>query len=204
MPLTLFHAPRSRSIRVRWLLEEMGVPHELQRMEQRFGDLGGEAYKKIHPLQKSPALKDGDQVIVESTAILEYVAGRYGPTPLAATAADEDFGPYLQWLHFGEAGMGGYMNMLIGQVWVLPADKRSAGLQKWAEREIDACFGFIAAGLGDKDFMLERGFSVADISIGYMLFLTKLMKRMDRQPDTIQAYWERLIARPAWRVASGD
>jgi len=83
--LTLFHAPMTRSIRPRWALEEMGLPYTLERVAFDRGNVGGDAYRAVNPMQKVPALKDGDQVILESTAILEYLVTKHGPTPLAVT-----------------------------------------------------------------------------------------------------------------------
>lgn len=202
--LTLYHSQQSRSIRPRWLLEEMGVPYQLERPEFRLGGTGGEAYRALYPLQKLPLLKDGDLVMSESTAMLEYIAARYGPTPLAATPQDEDYGPFLQWLHFGEATTAPAVNMLIGHALLLPEKHRSPTLLAWADKELAKQFAFIAQGLGEKDYLLARGFSAADISVAYPIFLTKLLKRFDAVPPTIKAYWERLSSRPAWRTATAD
>ena len=203
--ITLYHSAMSRSIRPRWLMEEMGIPYTLHHVELAHAapeGTGGEVYRKVYQLQKLPALDDDGLLLVESTAILEYLAGKYGPTPLAATSADADYGPYLQWLHFGEAGMGGYMNMLLGHAVLLPEERRIPKIAEWAEEQLMKQIRFLADGLGDKEYVLARGFSVADISLGYMLFLLKLMRKLKAAPEPVQAYWERLIARSAWQRAS--
>jgi glutathione S-transferase len=203
--ITLYHSAMSRSIRPRWLMEEMGIPYTLHHVELGHAapeGTGGEAYRKVYQLQKLPALDDNGLLLVESTAILEYLAGKYGPTPLSAKPGDDDYGHYLQWLHFGEAGMGGYMNMLLGHTLLLPEKIRNPKVADWAEGELMKQVSFLSEGLGDNEFVLERGFSVADISLGYMLFLLKLMRKMADTPAPVQAYWERLIARPSWAKAS--
>lgn len=199
---TLYFTPQSRAVRARWLMEEMGVAYDLERMDFTFGNVGGEAYRRVHPLQKAPTLIHGPVTIHESTAILEYLTGVFGPTPLAAVPSDPDFGPYLQWLHFGEAGLGPAMNMLLGHTVLLPEAHRNQRIARWAEREVLKLLGFFAGHLGAQPFILARGFTAADISIGYMLFLLKLMRRLEQTPDSIQAYWARLIEREAWETAT--
>lgn len=68
-PITVYHLPRSRSMRVLWLLEELGLPYEIDSLEYLPGNFGGADYTKIHPLNKVPAIKDGDMVMFESVAI---------------------------------------------------------------------------------------------------------------------------------------
>ena len=102
--LTLYYAPRTRAVRVRWLLEELGVPHELRRVP--FVPPTGGFFSQATPLGKFPVLVDGDVTIFESGAIVEYVLERYGQGRLAPAAGSPLRGPFLQWLHFAEATAG--------------------------------------------------------------------------------------------------
>lgn len=205
MTITIFHAPRTRSIRVRWLLEEMGLDYDLHRVEFTRGDVGGEDYRKITPLQKVPAIKDGDVVMVESIAILQYITRRYGPTELAPMAEDAAYPDYLQYLHFGESGMNIYVSMLLGHTALLPEEQRVPGIAKWAEAETRKCLGVIDHGLKGHDWLAADRFTAADISVGYMLFLLKLIGKLEPTASpAIMDYWERLTAREGWKAAAAD
>lgn len=209
--LTLFHAPMSRSVRVRWCLEEMGLPHELERLGAITADvrgkLGGEAYRAINPLQKVPALKDADAVILESLAMLEYLAGKYGPTPLALTPDEPDYGRYLEWLHFGEAAMAMSVNLTLAHTTLLPEAHRNEGLAKWARAEVDKQLNFISErGLegGKRTYLAGDRLTLADMSIGYILYLLKIVKQFDGAPEPVRAYFDRLREIDSWKRASAD
>lgn len=209
--LTLYHAPMSRSVRVRWCLEEMGLPHTLERLgaitPDVRGKLGGEAYRAVNPLQKVPALKDGEMVMLESVAMLEYLAAEYGPTPLALTAGEADFGRYLEWLHFGEATMSMSVNLTLAHTTLLPEAHRNAGLAKWARAEVDKQLNFFSErGLdgGARRFIAGDRLTLADMSMGYMLYLLKIVKQFDGAPQPVRDYFDRLRAIESWGRASAD
>ena len=94
-----------RGFRVVWLLEEMGLPYRLRRVDLLAGVENDPEFLAINPAGFIPALQDGDVVMVESIAIMEYLLARYGPTPLAPAAQDPSFPNYQQFLHLGEAGL---------------------------------------------------------------------------------------------------
>src|ERR1044072_962142 len=96
-----------RGFRVVWLLEEMGLAYRLRPVDL-LADLKNDAeFLAINPAGFIPAIRDGDVTMVESIAIMEYLVGRYGPTPLAPGAQDAAFPAYQQFLHLGVAGLGG-------------------------------------------------------------------------------------------------
>lgn len=205
MTLTLFHAPRTRSVRVRWLLEEMGLDHELHRLEFTRGDVGGEDYRKVTPLQKVPAIKDGDVVMIESIAIMQYITRRYGPTPLAPEASEAAYPDYLQYLHFGESGLNIYVSMLLGHVALLPEEQRVPGIARWAEDETRKALGVVDHGLNGNDYLAAGRFTAADISVAYMLYLLKLIGKLETTASgRILEYWERVTRREGWKAASAD
>lgn len=200
----IYYAPMTRAIRLRWLCEEMGLDYRLERPAFKRGDVGGEDYRAINPVQKLPSLVDGDEIINESVAGVEYIANKNGPSPMAATPADPDYGAYLQWLHFGEGGLGMYVNIYLGHTVLLPEERRAPGMAKWADGELTRMLDFLAQQLGDREFVLPRGFCAADVSIGYILYLASLTGRMDTAPAPVQAYLARLMDRPAWKRATAD
>ena len=108
--LTIYHVPRTRSLRVVWLCEEMGVPYEVK--TEVFGQPSPE-FLEANPLGAFPGIRDGDVLMGESTAIMQYVTEKYGPTKLALKPDHPRFADYLQFVTFGEASMAAYMNPVI-------------------------------------------------------------------------------------------
>lgn len=200
---TLYHAPRTRSIRVRWLLEEMGLPYKISHVQFASRPAGDETYAEINPLRKVPSFTDGDTTVLESLAIMQYVLGRYGPSPLEVTPDEADYGRYLQWLHFGESGMMMPVSMLLAHTALLPEQHRDANMAAWAKAETDkllTCLGEHA--VGDREFIAADRFTAADISIAYMCFLLKIIRQFGSAPDNLKAYFKGLTQRETWKIAS--
>jgi len=175
MSLKLIHFPKSRSLRILWALEELGVKADVETREFDRPSLKSTEYLALNPLGKTPVFFDGDQRMVESTAIMQYISDKYADGRLSRTSSDPDYSDYLQWLHFGEGGMGGYVNMLIGQTVLLPEERRIPAMKVWSEGETKNCLNFIEQSL-DQDGYLLGEFSLADISVGYSLFLLKVTR----------------------------
>lgn len=202
--LVLYHAPMTRSIRPRWALEEMGLPYRLEMVSFDRGNVGGEAYRAVNPLQKVPALTDGGMVILESVAIVEYLGNRYGPSPLIVRPGDDDYPRYLEWLHYGEGSMSMSVNLLLAHTMLLPEKHRNPQLAQWAKAEVDKHLAHIAArGLDGRDHLAAGRFTAADISVTYMLYLLKLLRQLEDAPEAVKAYWTRITAMDSWKTASG-
>ena len=201
MTLKLYHFPPSRSVRVAWVIHELEIDAEIITAPMNHAELRKPEYLKLNPLGKTPVIFEDDKPMVESVAITEYLAHRYGGGKLTRKNDDADFGDYLQWLHFGEAGMGSYVNMLVEHTAILPEDMRDPGMVKWAKKETSKTLDFVEAHLGEEGYLLTD-FSLADISLGYLLFLIKITGNGDLLPPKTAAYFKRLAARPAWQKAS--
>jgi glutathione S-transferase len=100
--LTLYHCHNARSFRPLWTLEEMGLSYELKMLPFPPRDLAPD-YLEVNPLGTIPTFLDGSMRMTESAAICQYLVTRYGPSSLAVAPTEPDFGPYLNWLYFGEA-----------------------------------------------------------------------------------------------------
>src|SRR6267142_287861 len=104
--IVVHHLNNSRSQRVLWLLEELGVPYEVKRYERNPETmLAPPALRAVHPLGKSPVITDGDLTLAESGAIVEYLAGRYGNGKLIPAAGTPEHLRYLYWLHYAEGSL---------------------------------------------------------------------------------------------------
>ncbi|MHA6287905.1 glutathione S-transferase family protein [Maricaulis sp. CAU 1757] len=199
----LYHAPRTRSVRIIWLMQEMGLDHDIVPVKFDQRPAGDADYDKVHPLRKIPALRDNGQVVIESVAIMQYLLGRYGPSELEVRPDEDDYGRYLQWLHFGEAGMIMPVSMLLAHTALLPEDKRDANLAKWAKHESDKILAMLGEhAIGEREFVAGARFTAADISLTYMFYLLKLIRQFGEAPDNVKAYFKRMTERPSWEIAS--
>ncbi|MEM1152531.1 MAG: glutathione S-transferase N-terminal domain-containing protein, partial [Pseudomonadota bacterium] len=104
MTLTLYHSPGTRSIRPLWLMEEMGVDYQLESIDYDSTYFASETFRSINPMGKVPALIEDGQLLIESTAIMQYLLQTRGPSPLAAQPTEPEYATYLQWFHMAESG----------------------------------------------------------------------------------------------------
>ncbi|WP_395072631.1 glutathione S-transferase family protein [Hyphococcus sp.] len=201
MTLKLIHFPMTRSLRIVWALDELGIDADIETRVFDRAKLKEPEYRALNPLGKTPVFFDGDKRMIESVAIIEYLANKYANGKLSRNAQDTDYGDYLQWMEFGEAGMGGYVGQLLGHTMLLPKEHRIESMRLWAVGEMKNCLDFLEAGLEGRDYLLGE-FSLADISIGYILFLTQLMRNGELMGPRTAAYFERLTSREAWKRAT--
>jgi glutathione S-transferase len=204
MTLKIYHSRFARSVRVRWLCEEMGLPYDLVQIPNKPEFLRSDEYLSLNPSGKIPAIDDDGLILFESVAIMEYLLTKPGGEKLAPKPGDATYGPYLQWLHFGEAGMGMYVTLALGHRALLPEEKRNEAIARYAEGEAIRCFETLAGPLRNNDYLLPQGFSAADISVAYMLLLAKFAKIFQHAPDEVQGYFARCSEREGWKTATAD
>lgn len=198
--ITLYHCSNARSFRPLWALEELGLPYELMMLPFPPRVLAPD-YLAVNPLGTIPTLLDGATRMTESAAICQYLATRYGPTPLAVAPDEEDFGPYLNWLHFGEATLTFPQTIVLRYSLFEPPERRLPQVVEDYARWFLARLRGIEAALADREFLCGGRFTVADISVGYALMLGKYTGLDKSFPETITAYWQRLRQRDGFRRA---
>ena len=103
--LKIYHSQQARSLRVVWLAEEIGMPHEIVHMPFNPAALKAEDFLRINPFGAVPAIEDGGVRMTESGAICQYLTEKYGHAPFKKVLGDADYPAYLQWIHAGEATM---------------------------------------------------------------------------------------------------
>lgn len=199
--LTLHYAPRTRSVRIRWLFEELGLPHELRRVP--FVPPSA-VFSQSTPSGKFPVLEDGDVVISESGAILEYVLERYGDGRLAPPIGSPARGPFLQWVHFAESTAYPPLgNIIWFTFYKQNADALPVVIADARERARGSLTVVERALLG-KDYLLGPEFSAADIMMGFTIAAATLLGLVDERYPSIAGYLRRLEARPAYQRATAD
>ena len=187
--LKLFYIPKTRASRVRWMLEELGEPYELARIDWPHAR-GAEYRRNVHPLGAVPALQDEGLVVIESAAIIAYLADKFPERGFAPPPQER--GPYYQWIVYAMATV----EPLVSQ---LSKDPGSAELQarlSEALRPMDET-------LRERTFLGGDRISAADIVAGSVLNWAASLKVLGDFPST-QAYVERLRARPAFQTARKD
>lgn len=203
MSLTLYHSPGTRSIRVRWLLEEMELPYDLKSIKYDGKYFASDEFRAINPMGKVPALFDDGQLVVESIAIMEYLLNKHGPSSLSVSPDETEYATYLQWLHMAEGGMANYIAVSFGNKFDRDPYKVSEGYDAYCRYQIEKALGFLEIQLQGKEYLLERGFSAADISLGYTLFFAKTGTDV-KFTDIVSQYYKRLMSRPAALVTMAD
>lgn len=197
--ITVFGGQTSRSLRVIWLMEEMGLPYRVRHVDMLASEPDLE-FLAANPANYIPVLQDGDVTMVESIAILEYLMGRYGPTPLAPAPQDPTFPAYQQFLHLGEAGLGTLLMPAIVSRFLAPEAERSNWGATWAQTAAQRRVKLVERQLASSPYMAGAAFTAADISVTYAL---ELGRRHDvvALGDAEIAYLTRTTGRDAYKRA---
>jgi glutathione S-transferase len=200
--IVLYHCANARSFRPLWTLEEMGLPYELKMLPFP-PRVHAKEYMAVNPLGTIPTLLDGSLRMTESAAICQYLATRYGPTPLAVAPDEPDYGLFLNWLHFGEATLTFPQTIVLRYSQLEPPERRLPQAVEDYSRWFLGRLRGIEAALADCEFLCADRFTVADISVGYALMLTKYIGLDKSVPEIVAAYWQRLRQRDGFKRALG-
>ncbi len=194
--LKLHFAPNSRAGRIYWLLKELDLPFELNRMDFHPKDLKSDEHRARHPLGRVPVLDDGDVQIFESGAIVEYILARHAPGKLKPAVDSPDFPAYLQWFHYCEGMVMPPINTIIVQTVLLPPDRRDATVLGQAQRLLAKALAPVEEALEGKDYLIGE-FSAADVMLGHSCIMSNRLGVVTDEMPNLKAYAERLLARPA-------
>jgi len=196
--LKLYHAQLTRSVRIVWLLEELGIPYELATVAFR---PPRHSFEQDTPTGKFPALEDGGLVMFESGAILEYVIEKYGNGRLAPAIGSPERGPYLQWVHFAEATAFPPIGDIARHTMFLPEAERIPQVATDGRARAKNALDVLERALDGKDYLVGKELSGADIMMGYFLMAARMLGLVGADYPNVSAYWDRLAARPALQKA---
>jgi glutathione S-transferase len=198
--LKLYYAPLTRAVRVLWLLEELGLRYELERVE--FKPTATTFFQQQTPLGKLPTLEDGDVVMCESGAILEYLLERYGEGRLAPAVGAPERAGYLQWLHFAESTAFAPLGIVVWLSRYRGEAERHAELIEDARGRAASGLAFVEQALGDgRPYLVGADFTAADIMMGFTLGAARALGVLDPRFPALTRYFARLAARPAFQTA---
>jgi glutathione S-transferase len=195
--ITLHHLNFSRSTRVIWLLEELGLEYELVKYERDQNFRAPPSLAEVHPLGKAPVLVDGDLVLAESGTILRYLEMKYGDGRLVPAPGTPDRALHDEWLDFVESSAGlSVMLTVIGGM--------TGGLQGFLEgftaSELTKTLTYISDRVVDRDFLMGERLTLADIQMSYLLEVLRRAGQLGEYP-AVSAYLDRLEQTPGLKKA---
>jgi glutathione S-transferase len=192
--ITLYHCMSARSFRPLWTLEELGLSYDLKmlpfppRVQQK-------SYLEINPLGTVPTFFDDDMRMTESAAICQYLGTRHGDGILTVRPEEEDFGLFLNWVHFGEATLTFPQTLVLRYGRYEPDERKLPQVADDYTRWFLSRLKAINAALVDREYLCASRFTVADVSVGYALMLADYIGLANRFPTTVIQYWQRLSTR---------
>lgn len=199
--ISIYHAPITRSIRVIWTCEELGLDYEVVPVDFSAEYRATPEWRALNPVGKVPVMTDGDLTMFESGAMVQYLLDRYGNHRLQPTPGTPEHAIYLQWCWFGESTFARPLGEIVNHRREFPGNESEAAIVEMQNRAW-LCVEAIDAVVGKQDYLLGDGFSAADIMNGYSLMLTEMLVPRDL-PAAVAAYWTRLSSRPGYQAARG-
>lgn len=196
--IKVHHLNNSRSHRVLWLLEELGTPYEIVPYKRdAMTRLAPPELKKVHPLGKSPVITDGDRVVAESGAIIEYLTKTYGKGKFWPADSAANWVTHTHWMHFAE---GSAMLPFLLALYTGMLGEIAAPLKPRIESEIANHLAYMDGALAGRDYFAGNEFTAADIQ---MSFILEIADRSDRLKDfpRLAGLLKRLRERPAYKRA---
>ena len=198
--LTVHHLGISQSDRIVWLCEELAIPYELKCYDRDpVTRLAPEAYKALHPFGTAPVITDGDLVLGESGAIIDYIIHTYGGGRLALTAGQPGFTDYLFWFHFANGSM--MPSAMVDMVLTMTGTKDSAAGRSLGARAVRG-YDMVEQRLGEARWFAGDTFTAADIMMLFPLTTMRVFAPRDLAafPNT-RTYLQRIGERPAFQAA---
>ena len=198
--LKLHFAPNSRAGRIVWLLEELELPYEINKMAFHPKDLKSDEHRERHPLGRVPVLDDGDIRIYESGAIVEYILERHKNGGLKPEEDSPNYPNYLQWFHYCEGMVMPPINTIIVQTILLPPERQDETVLGQAQRLLSKSLAPVEETLEGNDYLIGD-FSAADVMLGHSCFMSNRLGCVNEEMKNLKSYVERITERPAFKTA---
>ena len=198
--ITIYHLDTSRSERIVWLMEELGLEYKVELFQRNANGSAPDALREIHALGKAPVIRDGDTVLAESGAIVDYIVHRYAGDRLAVAPAAAAYARYIYWFHFAE---GSLMSLLILALVIgrVPEANASPVQTRVLERMKQTLF-FIDSELAQATYFAGSAFTAADVMMTFPFTTMRHFLNYDLAPyANILAYLQRIESRPAYQKA---
>lgn len=196
--LTVHHLRISQSERIVWLCEELGLEYDLKLYNRREDNrLAPDEYKALHPMGIAPVIQDGELVLGESGAIIEYIVTKYGDGQLVPATGDADYPGHLFWFHFANATF-----MTNGLMAIAAQQAGAKETPPFVADRTRKAWQMAEARLGEAEYFGGSGLTTADIMMGFQLTTGRAMSNISIEDlPNLQAYLKRIGARPAYQRA---
>jgi glutathione S-transferase len=199
MSVTVHHLNNSRSQRILWLLEELGVDYEVVlHMRDAVTNLAPPELVAVHPLGKSPVIVDGDKTVFESGAIVEYLCAQHGGGSLVPAHGTDAHIRHLEWLHFAE---GSAMTPILLALYTGRLGDAAAPLQPRIDEQLESHFAYMESCINDAGWFIGEDLSAADIMLSFPAEIAVMQGRAADKPK-LAAFVAACHARPAWKRAA--
>jgi glutathione S-transferase len=211
--ITVHHLNNSRSQRVLWLLEELGLPYEIKKYQRNPQTmLAPPELLEVHPLGKSPVITDGDVTVAESGAIIEYLLECYGNGRLVPAAGTPERLSFRYWLHFAEGSAMPplLLKLIFERIKLAPMPFFARPIARKLSNQVLATMvdpnlrrqlDFMEAELGRREWFAGNDFSAADIQMSFPVEASAQRAGLDASRPKLMAFLKRIHARPAYRRA---
>ena len=200
--ITIYHLETSRSERIVWLMEELGLEYKLEVFQRQPNGAAPDPLKEIHPLGRAPVIRDGDTVLAESGAIVEYIVHRHASGRLAVLPEAPGYSRYVYWLHFAE---GSLMTLMIASLVLSRIPEANAGpAGSRVQERMKQMLTFVDSELASVPYFAGAEFTAADVMMTFPFTTMRYFLNYDLAPyPNILAYLERIEGRPAYQKAMG-
>ncbi len=196
--IVVHHLNDSRSQRILWLMEELGLPYEIKPYQRDAQTrLAPPELKKVHPLGKSPVITDGNRIIIESGAIIDYLIRRHAGGRLQPAPETPAYDEYVQWMHYAE---GSAMLPLMLNLYAMRLGDAAAPLTPRIESEIANHLSYIDSSLKGRQFLVGDTLTGADIQMSFVGEMAGMFGKRAQYPN-LDAWTRRLHERPAYKIA---
>lgn len=195
--IRLWHCHNARSLRPLWALEEMAIPYTLEVLPfpPRFFN---RAFLEVNPLGTVPYFTDGDARMTESSGICHYLAERYAKHDFAIAVAHAEYADYLNWLYHSDATLTFPQTIYLRYTHLEPDERKNPSVAEDYAKWFIARLKLLDQHLNGRDYLCDGRFTIADIAVGYALYLGQLNGFAERYSERIHHYLTTLTARPAF------
>jgi glutathione S-transferase len=198
--ITIHHLDTSRSERIVWLAEELGIEYRIEPWQRQPNGAAPEALRAVHPLGKAPIIRDGDTVLAGSGGIVEYRVNRHADGRLAVQPSAPEYARYLYWMHFAEGSL--MTLMIVALVLSRMPDGRTSSAGTRVQTRLQNMLAFVDGELAARPWFAGAKFTAADVMMTFAFTTMRYFLEYDLSPYPHSlAYLARVEARPAYRKA---
>ena len=198
--LTLHFSSNSRAQRVLWLLEELQLEYNLNKIKFHPSELKSDEHRKRHPLGRVPVLEDEEITIYESGAIVEYLIARHSNGELKPEVSDPAFPNYLQWFHYCEGMIMPPMNTIVVHTLILSEERRNEEVLRQAKNLLTKALLPVNQLLEKNKYLIDK-FSGVDFMLGHSLYMSNKLKCITDEMVNIKSYLNLISEREAFQKA---